>query len=41
MPPEGQVRILTVTDIQYKKMEIYFGKNKATAENPPEQLLLF
>jgi CRISPR-associated protein Cas2 len=41
LPPEGQVRILSVTDHQYKKMEIFHGKSKSKAESPPEQLLLF
>ena len=41
LPPEGQVRLLSVTDRQFGKMEVYFGKNRAPAEDPPAQLMLF
>lgn len=41
IPILGQVRLLLVTDRQFAKMRIYFGKRKAKAENVPEQLLLF
>jgi len=41
LPPRGQVRLLSVTDHQFGKMEIFEGKTKGQAEKPPEQLLLF
>ena len=41
LPARGQVRLLMVTDRQFGKMEIFFGKSKAKTEKPPEQLLLF
>ncbi len=41
LPPEGQVRLLTVTDCQFGKMENYIGKTAAPREKPLEQLLLF
>ena len=41
LPPEGQVRLLAVTDRQFSKMEIYFGKKRKPTEDPPAQLMLF
>jgi CRISPR-associated protein Cas2 len=41
LPPEGQVRILAVTDHQFGKMEIFQGKKLNVPEKPPEQFLLF
>ena len=41
LPSDGQVRIMSITDRQFEKMEVYFGKNRAPVENVPPQLLLF
>lgn len=41
LPPDGQVRLLGVTDRQFGKMEVYFGKMRRRAENPPSQFMLF
>jgi len=41
LPPDGQVRLLAVTDHQFGKMQVFFGKTKTHAEKPPGQLLLF
>lgn len=41
LPPKGQVRVLTVTDHQFGKMEVYFGRNQRPAENPPLQISMF
>lgn len=41
LPPHGQVRLLSVTDRQFGKMEVFFGKKRARAEDPPTQLMLF
>ncbi len=41
LPAEGQVRLLMVTDRQFGKMEVYFGKNRKPVEDPPAQTLLF
>ena len=41
LPPHGQVRVLNVTDRQFGKMEVYFGKKRQPAEDPPAQLMLF
>jgi CRISPR-associated protein Cas2 len=41
LPPDGQVRLLSVTDRQFGKMEVYYGKMREPTEQPPQQLLLF
>jgi CRISPR-associated protein Cas2 len=41
VPPLGQVRIITITDHQFSKMEVFLGKSPQKVENPPEQMQLF
>ena len=41
LPPKGQVRVMAITDRQFGKMEVFYGKKAATLEEPPPQLLLF
>ncbi len=41
LPPKGQVRLLSVTDAQFGKMEVYESRKRARTEEPPEQLALF
>lgn len=41
LPPDGQVRLLSVTDRQFGKMEVYYGKMREEPEQAPQQLLLF
>ena len=41
LPPKGQIRLVTVTDRQFEKMEVYYGRNREPGEEPPKQLMLF
>ncbi|MFC1890297.1 CRISPR-associated endonuclease Cas2 [Thermodesulfobacteriota bacterium] len=41
LPPRGEVRMLSVTDRQWGKMDVFQGKRRYTSEEPPKQLLLF
>lgn len=41
LPPAGQVRLLLVTDKQFGKMQVFYGKKARPTEEPPEQILLF
>ena len=41
LPPRGKVSILSVTGIQFGKMQTYFGPVKKRRIPEPEQLLLF
>jgi CRISPR-associated protein Cas2 len=41
LPPEGQVRLISITDKQFGKMEIFYGRNRSPVEEAPQQLMLF
>lgn len=41
LPPAGQVRLMSVTDRQYGKMDVFYGKKQVSSEEPPPQMLLF
>ena len=41
LPPDGQVRLMMITDKQFGKMEVFYGKNRKPVEKPPQQLMLF
>ncbi|QOJ13356.1 MAG: CRISPR-associated endonuclease Cas2 [Planctomycetia bacterium] len=41
LPPTGQVRLLAVTDRQFGRMSVFFGKKRAAPEAVPVQLMLF
>jgi CRISPR-associated protein Cas2 len=41
LPPEGEVRVLTITDTQFERMRIFWGKARKRPEHAPAQLELF
>jgi len=41
LPPDGYVRILSVTDRQFGKMQSFYGKKRQQNEAVPDQLTLF
>lgn len=41
LPPDGQVRVLTITDRQFEKTENYVGKSVIENQKKPEPLLFF
>ena len=41
LPPDGEVRVIKITDKQFSKMEVYFGKKRKPTERAPEQLQFF
>ncbi len=41
VPDDGEVRVLTITDKQYERMRIFWGKRRQPPEKPPAQLMLF
>jgi CRISPR-associated protein Cas2 len=41
LPPDGEVRVLRITDKQYERMGVYWGKMRKPTEQPPRQLELF
>ncbi|REJ93500.1 MAG: CRISPR-associated endonuclease Cas2, partial [Planctomycetota bacterium] len=38
LPPDGQVRLLAVTDRQFGKMQVFFGRKRTDVESKPSQL---
>jgi len=38
LPPDGEVRILKITDKQFGKIEVYYGKKRRAIEKAPRQL---
>lgn len=41
IPPDGEVRVLQITEKQYERMRIFWGKRRRPPEDPPRQLELF
>ncbi|QMU56108.1 MAG: CRISPR-associated endonuclease Cas2 [Candidatus Mycalebacterium zealandia] len=41
LPPEGEVRIITITDKQFGRMQIFYGKKRKKLERAPQQITLF
>lgn len=41
LPPDGEVRLIKVTDKQFGRMQIYWGKRRKPIPPPPKQLELF
>lgn len=41
LPPDGEVRVLVITDKQFERMRVFFGKRRTKAESAPCQLELF
>ncbi len=41
LPDDGEVRVLTVTDKQFERMRVFWGKRRKAPEKPPAQLELF
>jgi CRISPR-associated protein Cas2 len=41
LPPAGEVRVLSITDKQFERMRVFWGKKRRSPENPSCQLELF
>ena len=41
VPDNGEVRVLTITDKQFERMRVFWGKTRKPPEPPPAQLELF
>lgn len=41
IPEEGEVRLIKLTDKQFGRMEVYYGKNRRDTDRPPLQYELF
>ena len=41
LPPDGEVRIIKITDKQFAQIEIFYGKKRKFTEKAPKQLEFF
>ena len=41
VPDDGEVRVITITDKQFERMRVYWGKRRKPPEKPAAQLELF
>ena len=41
VPSDGEVRAITITDKQFARMRVFWGKKRRPPEAPPAQLELF
>ncbi|MDT8283064.1 MAG: CRISPR-associated endonuclease Cas2 [Gammaproteobacteria bacterium] len=41
LPPDGEVRIIKITDKQFGSIEVFFGKKRVQTEQTPLQLQFF
>ena len=41
LPTDGEVRVLQITDKQFERMAVYFGKMRTPSEPAPKQLTFF
>ena len=41
LPPDGEVRLISLTDKQFARMQTYWGKMRKPAPRAPRQLELF
>lgn len=41
VPPQGQVRLLAITDHQFGRMEVYQARKPRPPEGQPAQIMLF
>ncbi|WP_333593322.1 CRISPR-associated endonuclease Cas2 [Aminobacterium colombiense] len=41
LPPNGQVRLIYLTDHQFGRMEVFNGKKRTSPEGKPKQIMLF
>ena len=40
LPPDGEVRLMTLTDKQFERMTVFHGRVRQRPETPPEQVML-
>jgi CRISPR-associated protein Cas2 len=38
LPPDGEVRIIRITDKQFGRIQVFYGKKRLPTEQPPAQL---
>lgn len=41
LPPDGEVRVMSLTDVQFGKMKVFHGKTRQAPEKVPDQIEMF
>jgi len=41
LPPDGEVRLIVVTEKQFERMRVFWGKRRKPPEDPPAQMEFF
>lgn len=41
LPDDGEVRLLKITDKQFERMKVFYGKTRRATEKAPEQISFF
>ena len=41
LPPDGEVRIIKITDKQFGNIDVFYGKKRAPIEQAPQQIQFF
>lgn len=41
LPPDGEVRIISITDKQFGRMEVYYGRKRKPSPAAPAQIEMF
>lgn len=41
LPPDGEIRLIQITDKQFGRMEVFYGKRRKKTELAPAQIELF
>ena len=41
LPPDGEVRIIKITDKQFGNIDVFYGKKRVPIEQAPQQLQFF
>lgn len=41
LPADGEVRLLMVTDKQFERMKVFYGKTRKATEKAPDQISFF
>jgi CRISPR-associated protein Cas2 len=41
LPDDGEVRIVTITDKQFSRIKVFYGKISKPIEKPPDQISFF
>jgi CRISPR-associated protein Cas2 len=41
LPEDGEVRLITITDKQFERMKVFYGRTRVATEKAPQQISFF